>query len=72
MSKKRGARLDPRILALLQCCGKTHTLDRSARHYQLRVEGKLVTVLPSDYRAGEGSQANNALAAVRRYLRGLT
>ena len=63
-------RIDPRIERALTEAEVSWELERGSKHYQLLINGKLVVILPASGR-DYGSQGRNALAAVKRYLRGL-
>lgn len=66
---QRTVKMDPDIRALLVKSGRPWFVDTGGHHFQLRVGGRLVAVIPNDYRKGSKSTRRNALASVRRYLR---
>lgn len=57
------------IRALLDQSGRAWSLEDGSRHYKLRVEGRMVLVLPrASSRSKCWHREKNALSAVRRAL----
>lgn len=63
-------KIDPRILVVLERAGVTWELVSRRRHNQLVVEGTVVLTLTRGRGiADHGAQTDNALAAVKRFLK---
>lgn len=62
--------LDPRVRELLDASGRPWSVDCGAKHGKLRLEGRLIAIVPRSLRRAEdGPAAQNLLACVRRALR---
>lgn len=70
---KPPGKIDPLIRELLDASGRSWTLEHGSNHQKLRVEGVFIASLPRTFKTkgGGARQALNAVAAVKRHLKGL-
>lgn len=65
-----GTRLDPRIVDALDATGLPWSVELGSKHRHIRLDGRLVGLIPLGRERGYGRGTENTIAQIRRVAAG--